>query len=155
EGGSPASLLNVPAAVIVFGGTVAAGMISFPMGTGIGALPKYLLKAILDTPLQPKRVVESFVALADKARREGLLSLEQDADSIDPFGRKGILLVVDGNEPEMVREVLEAEADAMRERHQAGYGLLEALGGYAPTMGIIGTVMGLINVLSHLEDTSQ
>lgn len=154
EGGELVALLNVPAAVLVFGGTIGAAMGSFPF-TSVLALPKALVRAFLDHRLDAHGVVETFVKLADKARREGLLALEQEADKLDAFGRKGVLLVVDGSDPALVREVLETEIDAMQRRHRAGYGLLEAMGGYAPTMGIIGTVMGLVNVLSRLEDPAE
>lgn len=154
EGGQISSLLNVPAAVLVFGGTIGAAMVSFPLQSILG-LPNCFKQAIMDRPLDPSAVVETFVKLADKARREGLLALEQEADALDPFSRKGVLLVVDGSDPTFVREVLETEVAAMEQRHKAGYGLLEAMGGYAPTMGIIGTVMGLVNVLSRLEDPSE
>jgi chemotaxis protein MotA len=154
EGGNPAALLNVPAAVLVFGGTFGAAMMSFPFHTVI-ALPKYFLAAFLDKPLDPKALVETFAKLSDKARREGLLALEQEAGTLDPFGRKGVQLVVDGRDSSDVREVLEAEIGAMERRHKTGYGLMEAMGGYAPTMGIIGTVMGLVNVLQKLEDPSE
>lgn len=154
EGGSLAALLNTPAAVLVFGGTFGAAIVSFPFSAMV-AFPKYLMKAFLDKPIDPNEVVDTFVKLADKARREGLLALEQEAELLDPFGRKGVMLVVDGCDPHLVREVMEIEIEAMQRRHQRGVGLLESLGGFAPTMGIIGTVMGLVNVLSKLEDPSE
>src|SRR5690606_35819330 len=86
----------------------------------------------------------------------GLLALESYANRIeDRFVQKGIMLVVDGTDPEVVRNVLEAETYAMETRHQRGYSIFEALGGYAPTLGIIGTVMGLVNVLSNLETPDE
>ena len=154
EGGNPATLLNVPAAVLVFGGTVGAAMMSFPFHTIVG-LPKYLMRAFLDRPLNPSALVETFAGLADKARREGLLALEQEADGLDEFGRKGIQLVVDGRDSSDVRDVLESEIGAMEQRHKRAFSSIEAMGGYAPTIGIIGTVMGLVNVLQKLEDPSE
>jgi chemotaxis protein MotA len=154
EGGSLGALLNVPAAVLVFGGTFGTALISFPFDTVI-SLPKVLMAAILDKPQNPVAIVETFVRLADKARREGLLALEQEAASIEPFAKKGILMVVDGNDPHVVREVLEADVEAMERRHRVGAALLDAMGGFSPTMGIIGTVMGLVNVLSKLEDPAE
>lgn len=154
EGGNPAALLNVPAAVLVFGGTIGAAMMSFPFQTVIG-LPKYLLRAVMDRLHDPSELINSFTGLADRARREGLLALEQEADSLDEFARKGIQLVVDGRDSDDVRTVLESEIGAMEQRHKRAYSLLEAMGGYAPTMGIIGTVMGLVNVLQKLEDPSE
>lgn len=154
EGGNPATLLNVPAAVLVFGGTLGAAMMSFPFGTVIG-LPKYLLRAFLDRPQQPTALIETFAGLADRARREGLLALEQEAESLDPFARTGIQLVVDGRDSADVRAMLESDIGAMEQRHKRAFSLIEAMGGYAPTMGIIGTVMGLVNVLQKLEDPSE
>jgi chemotaxis protein MotA len=154
EGGQLVALLNVPAAMIVFGGTIGAALISFSLQSVL-SLPKYLVKCVTDRPIEIHAVVESFVRLADKARREGLLALEAEAPALDPFSRKGVLLVVDGSDPALVREVLETEISGMERRHRAGASLLEAMGGYAPTMGIIGTVMGLVNVLSKLEDPAE
>src|SRR5579875_2919505 len=154
EGGSPAALVNLPAALIVFGGCLGVALTSSPLPVLVG-IGKFLPKAFLTKPDDPQALVETFVRLADKARREGLLALEHEADKLDAFTRKGIQLVVDGSDPALVREVLESEIDAMQRRHRANYSLLEALGGYAPTLGIIGTVMGLVNVLSRLEDPSE
>ena len=154
EGGSPAALLNLPAAVLVFGGTIGTALISFPFSIVMG-LPKYMMVAILDKPLDPHGIIETFCRLADKARREGLLALEQEAADLTPFPKKGILMIVDGNDPSVVREVLEIENEGMERRHKSGSALLEAMGGFSPTLGIIGTVMGLVNVLSKLDDPSS
>ena len=154
EGGSLAALINLPAAILVFGGTFGVGMIGFPF-SAVAALPKYLPRAFLSKVEDPNTIVETFVRLSDKARREGLLALEQEAANLDTFTRKGVQLVVDGSDPSLVREVMEMEVDSLQRRHRTNYGLLEALGGYAPTLGIIGTVMGLVNVLGHLEDPSH
>jgi chemotaxis protein MotA len=154
EGGSLAALLNVPAAILVFGGTLGASMIG-AHATVVLALPKILARAVADKSPEPTATVETFVRLADKARREGLLALEQEATELEPFARKGVLMVVDGNDPSLVRDVLEAEIDAMQRRHHEAHALLESMGGFAPTKGIIGTVMGLVNVLSKLEDPGE
>src|SRR6185437_9061103 len=84
-----------------------------------------------------------------------LLALEQETDGLDAFIKKGVMMVVDGSDPSLVRDVLEGEISATEQRHKKGIGLMEAMGGFAPTMGIIGTVMGLVNVLSHLDDPSE
>ncbi len=154
EGGSLGAFVNVPAAVIVFGGTFGVGMVNFPLHTVV-SLPKYLTKAITEKAHDAHHVIETFVKLADKARKEGLLALEQEAGGLDPFARKGIQMVVDGSDPALVRDVMEADIDAMRRRHHQGIAFFEALGGFAPTLGIIGTVMGLVHVLGHLEDPSE
>jgi chemotaxis protein MotA len=154
EGGSLGALLNLPAAVLVIGGTLGTAMISFPF-TAVMSLPKYFVSAAMDKSVDARETIEVFVQLADRARREGLLALEQRAQELEPFAKRGMLMVVDGNDPSLVREVLETEISATERRHRSGYALLEAMGGFAPTMGIIGTVMGLVNVLSHLSDPSE
>jgi len=153
EGGSLSALLNVPAAVLVFGGTIGVTMVSVPFDVIVG-IPKFVPQAFFSKLPEPREIVETFVTLADKARREGLLALEQEAPQLEPFARKGVLLVVDGSDPSLVREVLEMEIEATEQRHKSRYSMLATMGGFAPTMGIIGTVMGLVNVLSHLEDPS-
>jgi chemotaxis protein MotA len=96
--------------------------------------------------------VEDLVSYAERARRDGLLALEEELEGIqDPYTRKGLQLVVDGTDPELVREILDAEIDGMRHRHKVGAKTFEIAGGFAPTMGIIGTVMGLISVLQKLD----
>jgi chemotaxis protein MotA len=154
EGGSPAALVNLPAAVLVFGGTIGASMAAASFATVV-ALPRFVRLAFVSKVPEGREIVNTFVRLADRARREGLLALEEEAERLDPFAKKGVLLIVDGTDPGLVREVLEAEIVAMQQRHRTCYGLLEAMGGFAPTMGIIGTVMGLVNVLSKLEDPSE
>jgi chemotaxis protein MotA len=152
EGGDPLSLINVPAAVIVFGGTFGATLISFPLATVL-RLPGLLGQSFQAYKGEPKALIELFVNLADQARREGLLSLESESEKIDdPFIKKGVMLVVDGIDPAVVREVLETDTHLVSQRHKSGYSMLEAMGGFAPTMGIIGTVLGLINVLSRLSN---
>jgi chemotaxis protein MotA len=152
EGGTPASLLNTPAAVIVFGGTFGATLISFPLSRFL-KLPSLIALSFKSQTNEMRPLIELFVSLADHARREGLLSLEEEANSIeDQFVKKGVMLIVDGVDPETVRTILETDAHLAEGRHKDGYGMLEAMAGFGPTMGIIGTVMGLINVLSRLAD---
>jgi len=152
EGGSPIMLLSPSAGIIVLGGTIAAILIAFPLKSVL-VLPKLLMQTFFSASGDPQEIVNAFVELADKARREGLLALEEDSKNIeDPFMRKGVMLVVDGVDPEVVRDIMETDADLVAERHSTGQGMLTAMGGFAPTMGIIGTVMGLVNVLSNLAD---
>lgn len=158
EGGEISSFIQGTAALIVFGGTFGATLVSFPLKR-VALLPRLILEAFFEKSAlanAPAEMVERFVQLAQVARREGLLALEEEAAKIDdPFVKKGLLLVVDGIDAEVIEAVLTTDIQALRERHEAGYGTLEAMGGYAPTMGIIGTVMGLIHVLSSLEDPAQ
>ena len=145
------AVLNLPAMLIVLGGTLGATI----MGTSFDAV-----KAI---PMQYKRIfapdspdlnakVAELVGYAEAARRDGLLALDEVTNSIeDPFTKKGLQLVVDGTDPDLVADILESENDAMRKRHAAAVQPFEKAGGYAPTMGIIGTVFGLIHVLGNLD----
>ena len=146
------SLLNVPSFMIVVLGTFGATLIFYPLDR-VKQLPQIIGLAFRAPASEERHIVNLFVRLSERARREGLLALENDASEIeDPFIKKGVLLVVDGTDPELVREVLEADVHAMSERHEGRFGMLEAMGAFAPTMGIIGTVMGLINVLSNLSE---
>lgn len=150
-----APLLNVPAGLIVFLGTFAAALIAFPLATVL-KLPTLFIQATKGTMEAGPELVALFLRLAEKARRQGLLALEDETAQIhDEFLRKGIMLVVDGTDPEVVRTVLEIDSAVLEERHKEGYELLEALGGFAPTLGIIGTVMGLVSVLGSLSDASK
>ncbi|MCC7367213.1 MAG: flagellar motor protein [Chloroflexi bacterium] len=154
EGTTPDKLVMLPAFIIVIGGTFGAALISFPLSVAT-SLGKLMTIAIKDAPHDLTHVVDTFVKLADRARREGLLALEQEAGSLEPFTRRGIQMVVDGSDPALVREILEADIEAMKERHKPGAGFFEAMGGYAPTMGIIGTVMGLVHVLENLSEPDK
>ena len=154
EGTEPIKLVMLPAFVIVVGGTLGTLLVSFPMAV-VACIPKYLAIASKEVSHDLGHVVDTFVKLADRARREGLLALEQEAGSLEPFTRRGVQMVVDGSDPALVREILEADIDAMRERHKPGAAVFEAMGGYSPTMGIIGTVMGLVHVLENLSEPDK
>jgi chemotaxis protein MotA len=152
EGTSPAAFISPPAFLIVFGGLFGATLASVGLDA-IKRVPKLYKKAFSPEPIDMAGTAAALVAQAEQARREGLLSLEQSLATVqDPFMRTGLQLVVDGTEPELVREVLEGEIDAMEQRHRANAHIFDAAGGFAPTMGIIGTVMGLVHVLENLAD---
>jgi chemotaxis protein MotA len=154
EGTSPATFLDIPALLLIIAGTGGATMASVGMDSmkRIPALWKLVLN---NEPPDMKARVNLLVSLAEQARREGLLALDaQLAEIDDEFTRKGLRLVVDGSDPALVREVLEAEIDGMMARHAVGAAPFEKAGGYAPTMGIIGTVMGLVHVLQNLASPS-
>ncbi len=152
DGGSPAELFHHPAAIILtLGGSYMAAAISVPLKNAL-SLPKLIMLAFMGTKTDPTAAIESLVSMADKARRDGLLALESESQNVnDAFLRKGLMLVVDGVDPAQVRAILNIEIEHMEERHAKGYGILEASGAYAPTYGIIGTVMGLISVLQQLD----
>jgi len=152
EGGNPMSLINIPGFMIVVLGTLGAVMISQPISTMIG-LPKSIMKAFFGGATHNSaETVDLFVSMADKARREGLLALEADVHNIhDPFTRKGVQLMIDGTDPELLREIMEIEVDSMKHRHEGNFAVLEFMGGIAPTIGVLGAVMGLMTVMSHLD----
>jgi chemotaxis protein MotA len=155
EGGSPLAYAQLSAFIMIFGGTMAAVFINFPLGT-IMLLPKLIMKALFATPHDPADTIEQIVKMVERARQQGLLSLEAVAQELhDPFLKKGVMMVVDGFQPELVRTVLENEIAALEARHKPGAAMIEAAGAYSPTMGIIGTVLGLVTVLSHLENPSE
>lgn len=151
EGGRIGMLIAVPAAIIVFGGTLGAVMAGFSLGE-LMLIPKLFKVILFSKPIDERALIEQIVELAEKARREGLLYLENHLREIEsPFLRKGIQLIVDGTDPELVQNIMQIEMYAMQERHKVGQELFSQAGGYAPTMGIIGTVMGLIHVLGSLS----
>lgn len=151
EGGNPAKFLSPTSAMIVFGGTFSAVFASFPLETvkSIGKIAKIAFTA---KEKDLTELIVFFKDLAFKTRKNGLLSIEGDISdpNIDPFVKKGLQMIVDGVEPQAVRSILELEADMTSERHKKGAAMFDSAGGYSPTMGIIGTVMGLVNVLGSL-----
>ena len=151
EGSNIAAVFNPSAMLIVFGGTLGATIGGTSFDT-IKAIPKLYQRAFLSEPTHAVAKVRELVGYAERARRDGLLALdEQLAEIEDDFTRKGLQLVVDGADPELVADVLETENANMRKRHQAGAQPFEKAGGFAPTMGIIGTVFGLVHVLANLD----
>jgi chemotaxis protein MotA len=155
EHGNLMSYVNISAAMIVFGGSLGVAFISFPFSVVMG-LPKVMRQAFREPADQSAALVQQFVHLAERARKEGLLALEQETGSIDnPLLKKGVMLVVDGTDPELVKSILEIDIITREARHEVGIGLLEALGGFAPTLGIMGTVLGLIRILAHISNASE
>lgn len=154
EGGTLAGLLQPNAALIVFGGTLAAVLISFP-ASRLRAVPAALRFAFgRQADTNSERAAE-LATMAATVRRGGVLALERQAeDHSDPYTREGLLLIVDGADPDQVRQILELDMDAKELKYGSYAKIFEAAGGYAPTMGIIGTVMGLIHVLGSLSDPS-
>ena len=151
EGSNVMAVINPSAMMIVLLGTLGATITGTSFDS-IKAIPKLFKKAFSPDVLDLNGRVTELVSYAEQARRDGLLALdEQLANVEDPFTKKGLQLVVDGTDPELVADVLEAENDAMRKRHKAATQPFEKAGGYAPTLGIIGTVFGLVHVLSNLS----
>ncbi|MEA2229748.1 MAG: chemotaxis protein MotA [Solirubrobacteraceae bacterium] len=155
EGSNVMAVLNLPAMLIVLGGTLGAAMggASFE---AVKNIPKMYKKAFLPEPLDLVARVDELVGYAEKARRDGLLALDDQLKEVqDPYTRKGLQLVVDGTDPDLVADVLDAENAAMRKRHAASVQPWDKAGGYAPTMGIIGTVFGLVHVLTNLSQPEK
>src|SRR5713101_1764483 len=155
EGGSVLQILQPTAAMIVFGGTLGAVMISFPMSV-LKQAAADLLHVFKEDNVQPNDVIDQVVRFTNKARREGIISLEKDAAGVkDEFFRKSIMMAVDGSEPKELRQTMEVELQYMEERGEHSAKVYEAAGGYAPTIGIIGAVLGLIQVMQHLDNIDE
>ncbi|MDA8227659.1 MAG: flagellar motor protein [Desulfitobacterium hafniense] len=155
EKGTVGSLVQGPAALIVFGGTAGAVLASFALND-LKSFPKWLKIAFTNQSFGAAEAYQTLIRFAEKARREGLLSLEQELETVsDRFTRQGMQLVIDGTDPEITREILESNISVLEKRHKVGIHVFEAAGGFAPTMGIIGTVMGLVHVLGNLSDPNS
>lgn len=155
EGGHLSALVNVPAAIIVLGGTTGAALIQTSLDSFKRALQ--LLRWVLFPPrIKLEDGIKKVIRWSQTARKEGLLGLEPVADlEPDRFSRKGLELLVDGCEPEQIRNVLELELYAIESRDLYAAKVYEGMGGYAPTIGIIGAVLGLIHVMGNLADPSR
>jgi len=155
EGGHIDSLVNGPAMVIVTGGTVGAILLQTPVPVLLHAL-RLLGRVFLPARLEMRKTIEKLVTWSNIARKEGLLGLESIADEEpDPFIRKGMQMLVDGSEPEILRDTLEMEVAASEQHDFQAAKVFEGMGGYSPTIGIIGAVMGLIHVMQNLADPSK
>jgi chemotaxis protein MotA len=151
EGGHPASIILIPSMVLVFGGAFCAAMAGGVLkdALGIGGLLK---RAFAPKVTPPTVLVDDIVKLAERARREGLLALEDAVKTVEhPFLKRGLQLAIDGTDPEELHDILHAEVGAKKKADKTGKKLFENMGGYAPTIGIIGTVMGLVHVLENLD----
>lgn len=155
EGGHIDSLLNGPALVIVVGGTVGAILLQTPLSVFMHAMR--LAGTVFFTPKhQIKPAIAKMVGWSNIARKEGLLGLEAAAENEDDlFIRKGMQLLVDGSEPEVIRNILEVELEVGEQHDLQAAKMFESMGGYSPTIGIIGAVMGLIHVMQNLADPSK
>ncbi|NLM03875.1 MAG: flagellar motor protein [Clostridiales bacterium] len=152
--GDLASFVDMPSVMIVFGGTIAATLVAYPLSKVIEAF-KIASHAFTSHDTEPEEIIDTIIGLANTARKEGLLALEEAADEIEEdFLKKGVMLIVDGTDPELVRNMLETELSFIEERHSEGQGIFEAMGAYSPAYGMIGTLIGLINMLKRLDDPS-
>ncbi|WP_041219509.1 flagellar motor protein [Desulfitobacterium dichloroeliminans] len=152
EGGHLSTLFLLPPAIIVFGGTFGAVFASFPLRE-MKKFTTWIKIAFTEKTYGTAEAYDTLIRFAEKARREGLLSLEQELETVeDRYTRQGMQLVIDGTDPDITREILESDIAVMEKRHKVGISVFEAAGGYSPTLGIIGTVMGLVHVLGNLTD---
>jgi chemotaxis protein MotA len=155
EGGSVKSILQLTAAIIVFGGTLGAVLLSFSM-TDVKRAVFALRTLFLWDGEPPARTIETVMQFATKARSGGILSLEEILPTVaDPFLRKALGAVVDGASPHTLREMLETENQSREEHDEVPAKVFEAAGGYAPTVGILGAVLGLIQIMQNMTDPSK
>src|ERR1700730_271561 len=155
EGGKIGQILQPTAALIVFGGTFGAIMIQFPFGVVLAAIRS--LASIFFVPKSdPLGTIQEIVQIAHKARREGIVSLDKELDSVqNPFMKKSLMLAVDGTEPGELRKMMEMEMEKQFEHEDNIPKVFESAGGFSPTIGIIGAILGLIQVMQHLDNISE
>ncbi|MBD3258578.1 flagellar motor protein [candidate division GN15 bacterium] len=155
EGGTMDSVFLLSPMLIVIGGTLGATVVTTSIGT-VGRVPSYLRLAFTTRQPHSERLIGEIIRLAEKARREGILGLENDMQKIRmPFFRKAVQLLIDGTEVTVLREILETEIACIEERHKKGIIFFQKAGGFSPTLGILGTVLGLIHALGSTNDASQ
>ncbi len=155
EGGKISDIAQLTAALIVLGGTAGAVMITTPMDTLISAM-RQMKSVFFDDSPDLRATIEEIIELATKARKQGIVSLESSLENLsDPFLLKALSLVVDGADLHEIRKMMELDILLEEKRAEAGAKVFEAAGGYAPTIGIIGAVMGLIQVMKHLENMEE
>jgi chemotaxis protein MotA len=155
EGGQIGQILQPTAALIVFGGTFGAIMVQFPVGVVLAAFRS--LATIFFVPKSdPHGIIQEIVTIAHKARREGIVSLDKDLDRIqNTFMRKALMLAVDGTEPGELRKMMELEMEKQGEHEDNIPRVFESAGGFSPTIGIIGAILGLIQVMQHLDNIDE
>jgi len=155
EGGHLSMVFQAPAMILVIVGTLGASAVTTSFGTVL-RIPMYIKLALVAPDSGVQKTVDLLVSMAERARREGILGLEADLKRIkDPFFKKAMQLVIDGTEVTTLRSILETEINYVEERHHEGITLFNKLGGFSPTLGIIGTVLGLIHTLANTGDASK
>jgi chemotaxis protein MotA len=155
DGGKISDVTQITAAIIVLGGTLGAVMVTSPMSSLLGALAG-LKNVFLEEVLDLNAAVETIITFATKARKSSIISLEEDLDKIDdPFLRKALTLAVDGTDLQELHKMMQLELYQTEKRAEADAKVFEAAGGYSPTIGIIGAVLGLIQVMKHLENIEE
>lgn len=154
-GGSGAWFINYPSLMIVMGGTMGATLLSFPLSEVLGVF-RVVKNVFQHATHSPQDLIRLMVDMAKRARREGILSFEAQISKIsDPFLAKGLQLAVDGMESTSIEEILRVEIQHVEERHGLGAEIFTTMGSYAPAMGMLGTIIGLVQMLMQMEDPSQ
>lgn len=155
EGGNLGQILQPTAAMIVFGGTLGAILIQFPLRVVIASF-RDLGKVLFVRGEKAQAVIAQLIQFANQARRQGIVSLDAEIDNIsEPFLKKALMLAVDGTEPEQLRKMMELELDNQSEEEERVPQVFESAGGFSPTIGIIGAVMGLIQVMQHMDKIEE
>ena len=155
EGGNIGQVLQPTAAMIVIGGTLGAVLIQYPLPVAISAFRR-LAQVFVEPEQNAQTMVEILVRYANQARREGIISLDKELVNIrEPFLRRALMLAVDGTEPQELRKIMELELDNKEEQEEKIPQLFESAGGFSPTIGIIGAVLGLIQVMQHLDKIDE
>ncbi|MGH9401000.1 MAG: flagellar motor protein [Terriglobia bacterium] len=155
EGGKIAQILQPTAAMIVLGGTIGGVMISYPLPVVMNSFKRWS-QVIFERGVDLEGLIQEMLGYAHKARKEGIVSLDSGLEKIqNPFLKKSLMLAIDGTEPEELRKIMELEMGNLAEQEEKAPQVFEAAGGYAPTMGIVGAVLGLIQVMQHLSDVAE
>lgn len=154
KSGQLSAFIDIGSIMIVFGGTIGATLINYPLGDVLSVIG-VIKKAFLHKAPDPTSTIKNIVSFAEVARREGILALEDKIKEIDdPFLKEGIQLAVDGTEPELMKTILDTEIESLQSRHELGSGIMKTMGTFAPAYGMIGTVIGLILMLGTMSDPS-
>ncbi len=154
-GSSLLAFVDPPSVVVVIGGSIAVIMVAYPFAN-LKTLPSVMMNTVFAKPSEPGVLIETLVEFAEVARRDGILSLENAAADVDnEFIKRGVQMAVDGTDPELIETIMEAELENVILRHQAAKGILDGVGKYAPAMGMIGTLIGLVAMLANMDDPSS
>ena len=155
EGGKIGQILQPTAALIVFGGTLGAIMVQFPFKVVMNAFSSLVI-IFFDSKNDPHGIIQEIVTMAHKASKEGIVSLDKDLDLMsDPFLKRSVMLAVDGTEPAELRKIMELEMEKQGEYEDDIPRVFESAGGFSPTIGIIGAILGLIQVMQHLDNIDE
>lgn len=154
-GGGIQLFINIPALMIVVGGTLGATMINYPLRDVFGVF-NVVKKALFARNISVTDLIKRFVVFAQKSRKEGILALENEIKEVnDEFLKKGVQLAIDGLEPQEISDILETEVEFVRSRHQLGAEIFSTMGTFSPALGMIGTLIGLVQMLQTMDDPSR